>query len=106
MCTRPLTSPRYHPCCQYLIFVQILSLARTSAQQEDLPWVVLDGAHTPAAAHALVATLAEAFPDEPLALVVAMAEDKDHRGILAAFREAKPRAIIFTSVAIAGAQTR
>ena len=86
--------------------MQILSLANTSAQQEDSPWVVLDGAHTPAAAHALVATLAEAFPDEPLVLVVAMAEDKDHRGILAAFREAKPQAIIFTSVAIAGAQTR
>ena len=86
--------------------MQILSLTNTSAQQEDLPWVVLDGAHTPAAAQALVATLAEAFLDEPLVLVVAMAEDKDHRGILAALREAKPQAIIFTSVAIAGAQTR
>ena len=35
-----------------------------------------------------------------------MAEDKDHKGILAALRGAAPKAIIFTSVAIAGAQTR
>ena len=46
------------------------------------------------------------FPGEPLVLVVSMAEDKDHKGILAALRGAAPKAIIFTSVAIAGAQTR
>lgn len=85
---------------------QIASLGRTSAQDESPPWVVLDGAHTPASAQALVATLAEVFPQEPLALVVSMAEDKDHRGILAALRQAAPKAVIFTSVAIAGAQTR
>ena len=48
----------------------------------------------------------QAFPGEPLALVVSMAEDKDHKGILAALRGAAPKAIIFTSAAIAGAQTR
>ena len=46
------------------------------------------------------------FPGEPLVLVASMAEDKDHKGILAALRGAAPKAIIFTSVAIAGAQTR
>jgi len=86
--------------------VQILSLGTTSAQEEDAPWVVLDGAHTPASAQALVSTMAEAFPEEPVALVVSMADDKDHKGILAALREAAPKAVIFTSVAIAGAQTR
>jgi hypothetical protein len=48
----------------------------------------------------------QAFPGEPLALVVSMAEDKNHKGILAALRGAAPKAIIFTSAAIAGAQTR
>lgn len=42
--------------------MQILSLGATSAQGEDPPWVVLDGAHTPASAQALVSTLAEVHP--------------------------------------------
>lgn len=46
------------------------------------------------------------FPGKPLVLVVSVAEDKDHKGILAALRGAAPKAIIFTSVAIAGARTR
>ena len=43
------------------------------------PWVVLDGAHTPESAAALAKTLRQAFPTAPVALVVAMAEDKQHR---------------------------
>ena len=42
--------------------MQILSLGATSAQGEDPPWVVLDGAHTQASAQALVSTLAEVHP--------------------------------------------
>ena len=86
--------------------VQILSLGTSSAQQEDPPWVVLDGAHTPASAQALVSTLREAFPSEPVVLVVAIADDKDHKGILSVLRKAAPKAVVFTSVAIAGAMTR
>ena len=86
--------------------MQILSLGTSSAQQGDPPWVLLDGAHTPASAQALVSTLGEAFPGEPVVLVVAIADDKDHKGILAALREAAPKAVVFTSVAIAGAMTR
>ena len=41
---------------------------------------MLDGAHTPAAAAALVETLGEAFPKLPVAFIVAMADDKDHAG--------------------------
>ena len=45
------------------------------------PWVVLDGAHTPESARALAAALRAAFPSEPVALVLAMAEDKAHRWV-------------------------
>ncbi len=51
-------------------------------------------------------TLAQVFPDHPLAFVVGMADDKDHRGFLAKLREAGPKAVIFTAVPIAGAQQR
>lgn len=43
------------------------------------PWVVLDGAHTAESARALAQTLREVFPTAPVALVLAMAEDKQHR---------------------------
>lgn len=49
------------------------------AAGEAGPWVVLDGAHTPESAAALARTLRQAFPTAPVALVVAMAEDKQHR---------------------------
>jgi len=39
---------------------------------------VLFSAHTKESARALVDTIKMAFPDAPLALVVAMATDKDH----------------------------
>ncbi len=83
---------------------QVVRLPSTSEQEP--PWLVLDGAHTPASAGALVKTLAQVFPDQPLAFVVGMADDKDHRGFLAQLREAGPKAVVFTSVPIAGAQQR
>ena len=43
------------------------------------PWIVLDGAHTAESARALAQTLRAAFPTAPVALVLAMAEDKEHR---------------------------
>lgn len=53
--------------------------AAGDAGAEPGPWVVLDGAHTPESAAALARTLRQAFPTAPVALVVAMAEDKQHR---------------------------
>jgi dihydrofolate synthase/folylpolyglutamate synthase len=44
--------------------------------------VVLDGAHTPAAAKSLVTTLRQAFLTQQIALVVAMACDKVRHGCL------------------------
>lgn len=46
----------------------------------DKPWIVLDGAHTPASAIALSRTLREAFPSLPVGFVIAMADDKNHAG--------------------------
>jgi folylpolyglutamate synthase/dihydropteroate synthase len=48
---------------------------------EPGPWVVLDGAHTPESAAALARTLRAAFPTAPVAVVLAMAEDKEHRWV-------------------------
>ena len=43
-------------------------------------WLVLDGAHTIDSARTVAETLRTVFPDNPVALVVAMADDKDHAG--------------------------
>ena len=68
--------------------------------------LVLDGAHTPAAAAALAATLRRAFPDAALGLVVGMAADKDAAGVMAALRRAAPVAVAFTQAPIAGGLAR
>jgi folylpolyglutamate synthase/dihydropteroate synthase len=70
------------------------------------PWLLLDGAHTPAAASGLATTLRAVFPDAPLAVVVAMAADKDAAGVMAALRTARPEVMVFTSTAIAGSSAR
>ena len=68
--------------------------------------LVLDGAHTPAAAAALAGTLRRAFPHAALALVVGMAADKDAAGVMAALRRAAPVAVAFTQAPIAGGLAR
>lgn len=69
--------------------------------------LVLDAAHTPESAAALCETLQFALPDRPVALVLAMLEDKDIRGVAAALREATPKVVIFTSVnGMEGSQQR
>jgi len=70
--------------------------------------VVLDGAHSAESARALVATFKTCFPSQPVVVIVAMAEDKDHREILKeiAHLEEQLQCVIVTSVAIAGARSR
>jgi len=46
------------------------------------PPTMLDGAHNPDAAAALVESLPEVFPERPLALVLGVLEDKDAAGML------------------------
>lgn len=67
---------------------------------------VLDGAHTPESAAALASTLRAAFPTAPVALVLAMASDKDHRGVCAELRALQPRVAVFTEVPVAGGKVR
>ena len=47
------------------------------------PVLILDGAHNPAGARALAASLAAYFPGRPLTLVIGISSDKDRAGILA-----------------------
>ena len=63
-------------CCQThpAPFEQVLQTeASHKGREQGAPLVVLDGAHTPPSLGALALTLRAAFPDNPLALVVAMA---------------------------------
>lgn len=73
----------------------------------DGPWVVLDGAHTPEAAAALVRTLRRAFPEPaPVALVLATAADKDLAGICRELGALGPVVTLPTRVDVAGAAAR
>ena len=68
---------------------------------------MLDGAHTPESATAFAQTLRQYFPDAPVALVLAMASDKDHKAVMKALHQSlEPDIVLFTSVPIAGAEDR
>ncbi|MBI4636245.1 MAG: bifunctional folylpolyglutamate synthase/dihydrofolate synthase [Candidatus Rokubacteria bacterium] len=58
------------------------------------PWLVVDGAHNPAAARALVASLDDLFPGVRRTLVVGISRDKDARAILAALVPGAARLIL------------
>lgn len=79
---------------------------RIAALGTNPPWVVLDGAHSPEAASSLASTLRHAFPHAPIALIVAMASDKEHREVMAGLRHLEPSAIVFTAVPVAGSYQR
>lgn len=84
-------------------------LTFTEAEALGLPGaaVLLDGAHTKESARALVDTLKMAFPDAPLALVVAMARDKDHAAFAKEFlSDARLEVVVLTEVNIAGGIAR
>ena len=61
------------------------------------PLVVLDGAHNPAGARALAASLRAYFPGRPVTFVFGVLADKDAGGILAALRPLAARVILTTS---------
>lgn len=69
-------------------------------------WLVLDGAHTAQSAAALAGTVRGIFPDSPVALIIAMADDKDHKAVMAALRAVRPAVVVFTTVPIAGGTHR
>ena len=58
------------------------------------PWIVLDGAHNPAGARALAASLDEVFGKRPVTTIAGILRDKDARGILAALASCSDRIIL------------
>ena len=60
------------------------------------PVVILDGAHNPAGARALAASLRAYFPGRPVPFVIGLLADKDAGGILAALAPLAAR-IVFTA---------
>jgi dihydrofolate synthase/folylpolyglutamate synthase len=58
--------------------------------------VVLDGAHTPAAARALAVALRDRFPDEDITVVIGMLGDKDPDGVTAPLRDVASRWVTVT----------
>jgi dihydrofolate synthase/folylpolyglutamate synthase len=58
------------------------------------PLVILDGAHNPAGARALAASLRAYFPGRPVTFVIGVLADKDAGGIIAALRPLAARVIL------------
>ncbi|KAI9187319.1 hypothetical protein LWI28_026753 [Acer negundo] len=69
--------------------------------------ILLDGAHTKESAKALVETMQMTFPQARLALVVAMASDKNHLAFAREFLSGrKLEAVFLTEAEVAGGKTR
>lgn len=87
--------------CQFLTPEQAKMLGVDGAT------IILDGAHTEASAKALASTIRMAFPDKPLAFVVAMANDKNHSAFAHQLLSgALPKVAILTEVSVAGGNSR
>ena len=67
---------------------------------------IVDGAHTKASAECVAATLRGLFPTSKLAVVMAMASDKDHEGFCSGIQKALPSVVVFTETPIAGGRVR
>ena len=61
------------------------------------PLTILDGAHNPASARALAASLRAYFPGRPVTFVIGILADKDAGGILAALRPLASRIVLTAS---------
>ncbi|KAL4594901.1 hypothetical protein ACB092_12G052900 [Castanea dentata] len=86
---------------------QILTSKETEALGLHGTTVLLDGAHTKESANALVKTIKMTFGEAPLALVVAMASDKDHVGFAREFLSGgELEVVLLTEAAIAGGKSR
>ena len=81
-------------------------LRAQNEQKSGSNWVVLDGCHTSQSAAALAETVRGLFPSSPVAVIAAMADDKDHRAVMSALRFMQPAVVVFTTVPIAGGMHR
>ena len=68
--------------------------------------LIADGAHTNGSAKVLIQTLNEVYPNQKFVFVVAMADDKDHRGFLRELYAAKPVSVYCTQINVAGGALR
>ncbi|KAI5561909.1 hypothetical protein BDE02_15G018600 [Populus trichocarpa] len=86
---------------------QFLSSKETEVLGLPGATILLDGAHTKDSAKALVDTVRMAFPDARVALVVAMASDKDHLAFAREFLSGlQLEAVFLTEADIAGGKSR
>lgn len=86
---------------------QFLSSKETEVLGLPGATILLDGAHTKDSAKALVDTVRMAFPDARVALVVAMASDKDHLAFAREFLSGlQLEAVFLTEADIAGGKPR
>ena len=69
-------------------------------------YTIVDGAHNEDSALCLSETARSCFPDAKIALVLAMASDKDHYGFCREIQKMEPSIVVFTDVAIAGTSNR
>lgn len=86
---------------------QFVTPAQAKMLGVDGATIILDGAHTEASAKALASTIKMAYPDKPLAFVVAMANDKNHSAFAHQLLSgALPKVAILTEVSVAGGNLR
>ncbi|XP_015878195.1 dihydrofolate synthetase [Ziziphus jujuba] len=86
---------------------QFLTSKEAEALGVSKPMIMLDGAHTKESAKALVETIQMTFPRARLALVVAMASDKDHVGFAREFLSGgQLEGVLLTEADIAGGKSR
>ncbi|XP_078174692.1 folylpolyglutamate synthetase family protein isoform X3 [Carex rostrata] len=87
--------------------MQFLTKREASAIGVDNISLLIDGAHTEASAKGLSEVIEAVHHDRPLALVVAMASDKDHLSFARQLLSGrKPDLVLLTEVNIAGGKSR
>lgn len=69
-------------------------------------WLVLDCAHTALSMRALCTNLEEAFPSSKIAIILAIAADKDLAAVASCIGNLNPELVICTTVAIGGQNYR
>ncbi|KAK9145596.1 hypothetical protein Sjap_005499 [Stephania japonica] len=86
---------------------QFLSLEEAKAVGLAGATVLVDGAHTGESANCLIDTINMTHPNSPFALVVAMANDKDHSAFARQLLLGRlPEAVLLTEISIAGDHSR
>ncbi|KAJ4818404.1 Folylpolyglutamate synthase [Rhynchospora pubera] len=87
--------------------MQFLTKREASSIGADNISLLIDGAHTEASAKGLSEVIEAVHQDHPLALVVAMASDKDHFSFAKQLLSGrKPDVVLLTEVTVAGGKSR